>query len=122
MRPLPSRRFRHVCIQVGENQFFGWSGHGRGDTTPVFWDEEWSYGRVPASTGFVQGAVESPERCKIMMDTLVRLLRLKTVGAEWWGLQPRLEDLHQLVFIDDLLTTYRFSAAASVRLGASMNL
>ena len=51
--------------------------------------------------GLLQGAVESPGLCVLLMDTLVQVLELKVVGAEWWGSNAELTHLNTLVFIDD---------------------
>ena len=51
--------------------------------------------------GLLQGAVDSPALCVLLMDTLVQVLELKVVGAEWWGMHGEVEHLNTLVFIDD---------------------
>ena len=54
--------------------------------------------------GLLQGAVESPALCVLLMDTLVQVLELKVVGAEWWGTQESPAHLNTMVFIDDAVS------------------
>ena len=51
--------------------------------------------------GLLQGAIESPSLCVLLLDTLVQVMELKVVGAEWWGGQDEVSHLNMLVFIDD---------------------
>ena len=51
--------------------------------------------------GFIQGALESPALCKIMMNTLLELLELKCDGFEYFTPTADGEQFMQLVFADD---------------------
>ena len=51
--------------------------------------------------GFLQGALASPEMCKLMMNTLAEALEMKVVGYELFDPQGRGECITQLVFVDD---------------------
>jgi hypothetical protein len=51
--------------------------------------------------GFLQGALASPEMCKLMMNTLAEALQLKVVGYELYAPDGNGEWMTQLVFVDD---------------------
>ena len=51
--------------------------------------------------GFLQGALASPEMCKLMMNTLAEALELKIVGYELYSPDGDGDWMSQLVFVDD---------------------
>ena len=51
--------------------------------------------------GFLQGALGSPEMCKLMMNTLAEALELKIVGYDNFSPDGGASHLTQLIFVDD---------------------